>query len=799
MADRKKVRRGLPSSARGAVTCSLRGADADDACVCVCACVRVYGAQRIEAACQVGAAFVRRRVLRRWRQATLESRRPVVVGNTVHAALEGEPRLDEEPAGLEEEEGVLSDEPDRGGAAASDGESSDEDTDEGDEAETVEYVADDSFDEVDATEQALVAVDPAVAAWTRAGAFRDGRLVSAVWRSWHERTLHGAHKELMRRRAARFAYLRALRRALSRFRELVGPRHARRVSVSLQAWKVHTSVCLAKRQRDLVAVQHAERQLMRRVLKRGFGGNAADNGAKRLGLLRADSFRRMQALRAVFKTWSAFCESERRDDHELRRLLEQWRASPSARRRREGSLRLLITCWSDYAHSKSVARLVVANFRGRAHLRVLRECLDEWVSHVSRIRWRQIKRQRARTHLRRVTLRKSFARWRERVAAARNARSQTRAALVHWKMSVEKRFFAKWVAYLDQKLEKRQRIHDALQFRHLQLVTHGVRHWLTAAMHLQEVRESHFARVQAAHTARTWRRVASIARHWKLLTARRRRERLDSSSDQRWVGSGMSTVEPNDDADWLVYPQHQRLLPVEPITVQHEDLLRGGKGEYPGRGIEYSLETSTSALSEFVMLPRNRPQPRKPVELLLLPQQPCRTEEAKLQSNLAETEETKIQTSGHATTKRPRELARYGFQFPVETPPSAAREDIVGGGQVHADSREQRGQVEAWRRGSQAIDTFRGEHAGIQATRAAVPPSAPSFKPVGLCNNESSGKYAALLDALEQQLLRLQARKHEWREFQQRLADLRVSHRYDTPLTSHAVFFIAIFLGRRLI
>lgn len=637
--------------------------------------------------------------------------------------------------------------------------------------------------------------------WTRATAFMNARVVSAVWKAWCERTRQGAHKELLRRRAARFSYLHALRRALSQFQALLGARRARRVSASLQVWVAYTRMRRAKHNQHAMAVHHAQRQAMRRVLTLGFGANVVRSDAKRLALSRAEKFDRMRALHRAFSAWRAFYESEMRHYHELQILLDQWRASPSTHARRDGHLRLLLAGWVDYARSKSVARLVVANFRGRTHLRALRECFDAWVAHVSRVRWRQIKRERARTHLRRSTLRKSLAKWRERVAAIRNARNQTRMALVHWKISVEKRTFAKWVAYLEQKREKRQRLHDALQFRHSQLVTHGVRQWLTAAMHLQEVRETHAARVHAAQVARVWRRVASIARHWKLLTARRRRKRLGGSYDQPWTGPVMPVSGTNDDADWLARPQRQRLLPVEWRAGKDEQFVGGRNGGWRGGGgNEYSLKSSASPLSEFVMLPRNRPQPRKPVELMLAQQRQHKTGEndrelMETRGGMAEREEIKCEagsdTDINAVMDRPREFARYGFRFPVDISHSGAP---VGSDRVQAESREQRKPVAARSCGDFVIGTSRGEHVGVQATEDVVLLSPPSSSEPVLADatrvgsSDSSDKYAALLDALEQQLLRLQTRKREWREFQKRLADLRASHRYESSLsTSHCV------------
>lgn len=408
-------------------------------------------------------------------------------------------------------------------------------------------------------------------------------------------------------------------------------------------------------------------------------------------------------------------------DRCLENLLEAWQTCEATSTRRDALIRGLFTRWADHVRSKHGQQLVVANFRGRSYLRTLSACFNSWVSHLSALRWKQLITERARTHRRRSLLRKAFSSWRNRADALKEARSKTKAALIHWKLSLERRTFARWLAYIHLKHEKRQRLHDALQFRHTQLVTHGVCQWLTAALHLQNEREECVTRIAAAQTARVWRRVALIARHWMILAARKRRERL--SKDECGARTELSRrALPYDfnAVDWLERPVRSRLEPVDPAD----------------RISRQSLQPNMAAtLSPFVMLPRDRPQPRKPVELLL----------SKHLSEDSQVPADQIMGQTHRTNDsggKPREVARYGFRFP-DTSTHKAQE------------------------GKRLSPT----HNAHQKTKDTVGPT--------LLQSKGDNSYTELLDALEQQLLRLETRKREWRLFQQRLNDMRASCRYD--------------------
>ncbi|RLN78083.1 hypothetical protein BBJ28_00005271 [Nothophytophthora sp. Chile5] len=553
------------------------------------------------------------------------------------------------------------------------------------------------------------------------------RRIRRVWDAWSARTREKALREQQRRRAVRSRYLRLLgygfegfrawhtRRqiALSRAETMLDAADVRLVASAFSVWDHATSQKKRRRLKRQEAQGHSEARLLRRVWTSGFRCFFDQQAAKKRKLLAAHAHDSFRTLSSSFHVWHTEWQAERGREQELQAKLESYKTK-HARVVRARTLE----SWAELTRSKAASRIVNAQIRGQAQRRLLQSCLAQWVTCVTVLRWQQIRRERARQHYTAVMQRKCLERWRQNVASRRLHRDQTRSALVHWKLTLQSKAFGGWVQYLRSKRAKQQRIHAALEFRHQQFVREGLRHWMTAAWHLQDQREQRVTRSQASHAAQIWRRVAAIARHWRYLAIRRRTAAQEE-------GRGAWQVQ--EDAGWLSErPPRERVGRLRPVV----PLQDGGNG--PNRRTPLRLDAAGAAnwsdnaspLSGFVLLPRTRPQPRRPVEMLLLTQ----TEAAKLPPD-----------EPHA--RNTQETARCGFQFPRDSFVPLTR----------------------------CNDNRQAELAEKKLSNY------PSCRPLASDQAELPLPNATTkqLDVLERQLLALSDRKKEWRTFQHELESLR--------------------------
>lgn len=448
---------------------------------------------------------------------------------------------------------------------------------------------------------------------------------------------------------------------------------------------------------------HARKQLARRVFRSGFRQFLLTRRLQHGMLLHAQKLHARRLLTATLAQWRSASVSETQHDHSLLRQLQAAKA-------RRLTVRVMAE-WSEYARAKMASRLVTAELRGRAQTRMLRLSVHGWLDAVAALRWKQVHQERADFHRRRVLLRQCLVRWRSEVQVRREYRRKVRTALIHWKLTRERRAFDIWSRYCASKRAKRQRIHDALAFRHASFVRDGLQRWISAAMHLQAQRDDRMQDHQAARTARVWRRVAVIARHWRYLAGRRRIGNI--SQQMRALPSD------DEDVNWLTLKRHRPRLKATPIhsTVELE-------------GVPRVEEAAT--LSGFVRLPRTRPQPRKPIELLLWEQQ---------------------------QQHRPKKID------PIDKwPTSLVHDEDLG--RLSSDTME-RAEPSAF-------------NVGIPATEV---PAAP-VKRVGgksdIYSNTDSiqrSKQSAdsVLDILESRLRKLEARKREWVALERQLSTLRAN------------------------
>lgn len=312
-------------------------------------------------------------------------------------------------------------------------------------------------------------------------------------------------------------------------------------------------------------------------------------------------------------------------------------------------------------------------------------------------------------------------------------RRETRVALVHWKLTLQRKVVKGWKRYVHLKKMKQRRFHDALEFRHEQFVRDGLRHWMTAALYIQEQREQHVARTQADITTHIWRRVAAIARHWHYLTLRRRAVSEDAGASFNNM-SRRAQIQ----ASWqlsrhlIESSHHKKFTAPSPCNV---DTFREANVLFTNAG----SSDKRSLLSEFVMLPRNRPQPRRPVEVLLHAQ--------------ASTEGVEQQNQ----TPNMTEANRCGFKFPIE--------NIAP---VYLPNDKTESPTNLKRQQPDALVTAQAPKPHSERYQPSVPVPLEEF-----CNLEAPNTTANHLDVLERQLLSLSQRKREWKASQQQLFELR--------------------------
>ncbi|GAB9470721.1 hypothetical protein Gpo141_00007959 [Globisporangium polare] len=236
------------------------------------------------------------------------------------------------------------------------------------------------------------------------------------------------------------------------------------------------------------------------------------------------------------------------------------------------------------------------------------------MARVAELRWQQIQTQRARQQYEAKLKQKSFHFWKRKLAALKHYGDTNRQALVHWKLTVERKAFAALKEYAARKKRERARMHDALEFRHRLVVSDGVQHWMTAALHLQAQREHHASQSRARHAGRIWRLVARIARHWRTLAVNRR------VSTGRCSSVNSYAFTPGTPESWLVRQSQSRIgqhraPPISVIGMKNRETEVNRPRMNAARAV--AMGADRPVLSEFVTLPKSRPQPRRSIDLLL--------------------------------------------------------------------------------------------------------------------------------------------------------------------------------------
>ncbi|GMF25536.1 unnamed protein product [Phytophthora fragariaefolia] len=500
-----------------------------------------------------------------------------------------------------------------------------------------------------------------------------------IWNAWSVRTREKEHREQQRRRAVRHYYLSLLRHGLNGFRAwrahgqlklsrvqaMLDAADARSILSAFSRWDHFTSKRKLQALKCDRALLHSQSQLVKRVWREGFMIFFAKAQSKKKKITAANEQYYTRTVTRCFHVWKDLWRNHRNHGETLNNMLGAYLLTKK-RAVQAGAFE----AWLEFTRAQAAARVVNAQVRG-------------------------------------------------------HHRQKTRQALVHWKLTLERRAFDGWKQYLQDRKAKQKRVHEALEFRHEQFVRDGLRHWLTAAIHLQEQREQRVTIVQASSTMAVWRRVAAIARHWRYLVIRHNALR-DQDTLLR-TRRGM----PRHLGDVYWNRGHSPDIPAVSIPRQDGDSLRNVN--ILSTGEERSNWTNKrSTLSGFVLLPRNRPQPRKPVDVMLFA-------------------ETKMKGfSGEKENPKTHEAFRYGFDFPSErlVPPQSPPE-------TQADL-------------PRPPVRLSSEPMAVENRRKCR--DIPSREPGDVLIPSST---AGQLDTLERQLLALSQRKLEWKAFQKQLDELR--------------------------
>lgn len=549
------------------------------------------------------------------------------------------------------------------------------------------------------------------------------RLLQQSWKGWKIQTASKQKKENNRRRAVRFRYLSRLRNGFSAFHETVERQHhlldlaskkryeLQKLSLvrSFTRWKSFTNTQMHDARKKWIAMHHYETGLIKRVWSNGF---CCLLERKHAAAIQVDKMRMLSQERSqlvMFAHWKEFYVQE----HDRTQFLEA-KLVEIAHHKQLASKQRIFTFWAEYRHERFAKRIISAQVYGQWQLKLLQTVFTQWQTGVAAAKWHQILNERAKRHYATKLVKKAFSRWKIKTVQIQEYWQQTKCALIHWKLTQERKSFARWKIYAADKKLQRQRMHDAFNFRQDYFLREGLRHWITAATHLHQQREARLGHAQAMKTARIWRKVAAIARHWYHLTMKRRFQTPRNPLIKRVEATRLLPEALYDHENWLVKRRAQLHPPVS-----HS--LKNQRVEH-------------SNLSEFVMLPRTRPQPRRPIDLLL----------AGAEGTIAQHTESDALHSLRS---------KYGFQFPVEVPSA-----------FQVSERPQQDQVEPDR------DEY----------HVPVPPITPPFKSSMDC-----------IDELEQQLLSWKTWKTDWKMFQAKIESARVEleqammNRYEPTISCH--------------
>lgn len=531
------------------------------------------------------------------------------------------------------------------------------------------------------------------------------RLLQQLWKGWKIQTASKQKRENNRRRAVRFWYLSRLRHGFSafnknieRWRHLLDLSSKRRfelqklsLSKSFSKWKTFTNTRKDSARQKWIAMHHYESKLVKRVWSNGFcylleQRHAIANQVDKMRMLSQEC-----SKAEMFAHWKEYCIHE----HDRTQLLEV-KLVELTQHKQLASKQNIFTGWAEYRHERFAKRIIIAQVYGQWQLKLMQNVFTQWQTGVAAAKWHQILNERAKRHYATKLVKKAFARWKIKNIQMQEYWQQTKSALIHWKLTQEHKTFARWKLYAADKKLQRERMHDAFEFRQNYFLREGLRHWITSATHLHQQREARLGNAQAIKTARLWRKVAAIARHWYHLTMKRKLQTPQNPSIQRGRGNATRLLPEavNDHESWLVKRRAQ-LHP--PVKIERHN-LKNPRVEH-------------SNLSEFVMLPRTRPQPRHPVDLLL-----------------GDADGIIVQQTESDALHSLR--SKYGFQFRVEAP-----------------------------------STFRVSENPLRDRNeyhAPIPPINPPSKP------SMDG-----IDELEQQLLRWKTWKTDWKMFQAKIESAR--------------------------
>nr|CCA21100.1 hypothetical protein PITG_00508 [Albugo laibachii Nc14] len=424
---------------------------------------------------------------------------------------------------------------------------------------------------------------------------RDSRLLSVVWNSLKLYTADATNNDDLRRKSRRFRYFSLLFNGFTAFKhnkEILDQCVCRfqfknRIKLERSVFLAWKSFALHRRRLFEIkeTIQSCnEKALLKRVWCSGFVKHHMEVQLYNGKFDGAIEHYEHNLLRKTLTAWSKRCQAQRTymealthlaRNHELQKLIEKRNKCFSS--------------WKEHTLHQVCTRHIATYIRGRYEHRLVHRSLGAWTSYIVALRRKAAMYQRAEKHQKRTLLLRYFTIWECKRECRISSRNQLRSSLLHWKISLQRKTFHTWKSHVSMKMEERARYHGALEFRHEYFIRQGLRLWFLAATGLQEQRLHDLEMVQAAHSMQIWRKVASIARHWRNRTMRARVHM-----------SGTSIV-----------PIMHFAISQESSSRKHfnrKKPLQLPENQFIGTVIEYS---------ELNKFPRARPRPRKPYDLFL--------------------------------------------------------------------------------------------------------------------------------------------------------------------------------------
>ncbi|KAM6165924.1 protein SFI1 homolog [Erethizon dorsatum] len=324
----------------------------------------------------------------------------------------------------------------------------------------------------------------------RAARFHSGRLLRWAWSRWRESLALQAAEQQKLMRADLHSQRAMLRRALRRWLAYQG-----------RVWSVLQEVAVRESQHN--------RQLIRWALHRWRKNTVARADEARKSSQASAHYRRTMCYkvlvqwREVASVQIYYRQQEACALREARKVLER------------GCLRTWFQRWQDRSQRAAQQRAQLERAAQHHHRQLLQEVVARWkMHHLGCVRKRILQRQGTQLLVQRLSW-ACFYQWRRQLVAKRQEQQDTARALWFWAFSLQGKAWAAWLGFVQERRRKKNRLEQAVQAYHQQLLQEGATRLLRFTASMKAFRQQLQAQqqVQAAHSLhRAVRRCAEI---WK--------------------------------------------------------------------------------------------------------------------------------------------------------------------------------------------------------------------------------------------------------------------------------------------